>query len=284
MKKTAGLVVVAIFAAAAISGDALAQIRLQPAAAPTVTAEAETWYQTGEPLQFAGNVYYPAGPAIHFLPDEMVQSGLYRGIPLYSRTTIEPYSVVFVPLAGGRMQPYERRRAGDLVGTTGSSMSSLRVEIPSAFGTPPPIQAAAPPFVETQSVPQQPNATQDQLRRPNSAESSARSRRETNVEPLTQMAGRQTNSPRLGTVGRVTAPRRSNVRANRSTSSGIFVEFDHARWYPSAPPASLDSVNLHRIGEWHGFPVYTARSTGDSTIYIPIAVGVDAYAAYSRRR
>jgi hypothetical protein len=283
MTKTAGLVVVAIFATAGISGDALAQIRLQPTPAPTVTAETETWYQTGEALQFAGNVYYPAGAAIHFLPDEMVLSGLYRGIPLYSRTTIEPYSVVFVPLAGGRMQPYERRRAGDLVGTTGSSVPSLRVEISSAFGTPPPIQAAAPPFVETQSVLQQPTETQDQLRRPNSTESSAGSR-ETNVEPLAQMAGRQTNSPRVGTAGRVTASRRSNVRADRSISSGIFVEFDHARWYPSAPPASLDSVNLHHIGEWHGFPVYTVRSTGDSTIYIPIAVGVDAYAAYSRRR
>jgi hypothetical protein len=284
MKKTAGLVVVAIFVAAGISGDALAQIRLQPTPAPTVTAETETWYQTGEPLLFAGNVYYPAGPAIHFLPNEMVQSGLYRGIPLYSRTTIEPYSVVFVPLAGGRMQPYERRRAGDLVGTTGSSVPSLPVEIPSAFGTPPPIQAAAPPFVETQSVLQQPTAVQDQLRGSNSTDSSTRSRRETNVEPLVQMAGRQTNSPRVGTVGRVSASRRSNERANRSIANGIFVEFDHARWYPSAPPASLDSVRLDRIGEWHGFPVYTAHNTGASTIYIPIAEGVDAYAAYSRRR
>ena len=283
MKRTAGLVIVAIFAAAGISGNAIAQIRLQPTPAPTVLAETESWYQTGEPLQFAGNVYYPAGPAIHFLPDEMVQSGLYRGIPLYSRTTIEPYSVVFVPLAGGRMQPYERRRAGDLAGTTGSSVPSLRVEIPSAFGTPPPIQAAAPPFVETQPV-QQPTDALDQPRGPGSTEGSAGSGREANAEPLVQIAGRQTKTPRIGTAGRETASRSAKTSASRSISNGMFVEFDHARWYPSAPPASLDSASLHRIGDWHGFPVYTARGGGDSTIYIPIAEGVDAYAAYSRRR
>ena len=73
------------------------------------------------------NFYYPAGPRVHFMPFEMVRSGDFLGIPLYSRTTIEPYSVVFIPVGGGMMQPYERRREGELAGTVGSSAPSFPV-------------------------------------------------------------------------------------------------------------------------------------------------------------
>ena len=126
-----------LLAAAALSSALLvpaarAQVNMQPTPAPTVTAENEAWYQSGEPLMFAGNLYYPAGPAIHFIANEMVRSAFYRGIPLYSRTTIEPYSVVFVPVAGGMMQPYERPRTGDIAGTSGSSVAALPVDIASS--------------------------------------------------------------------------------------------------------------------------------------------------------
>jgi hypothetical protein len=47
---------------------------------------------------------------------------------------------------------------------------------------------------------------------------------------------------------------------------------------------SLDPRVLTRIGEWHGFPVYVAAGGGDSTIYIPIAQGLEALAPYSKRR
>src|SRR5688500_13015770 len=78
----------------------------QPTAAPVVTAEAESWYVDREPIIFAGNLYYPAGAQVFFNPNEMVRSGFYFGVPLYTRTTIEPYSLVYVPVAGGRMQAY----------------------------------------------------------------------------------------------------------------------------------------------------------------------------------
>jgi hypothetical protein len=107
--------------------NANAQATLQPTPPPTVTAEAEQWYRNGEPVMFAGNIYYPAGAPIHFNGNEMVRSGTYQGVPLYSRTTIEPYSLVFVPLAGRVMQPYERRRDGDLAGTVGSTTPSFPV-------------------------------------------------------------------------------------------------------------------------------------------------------------
>ena len=85
-------------------GSSWAQIAIQPTPAPLVTAENEAWYRAGEPIAFAGNLYYRGGAAIHFLPNEMVRSGFYRGVPLYSRTTIEPFSMIFVPAGGELMQ------------------------------------------------------------------------------------------------------------------------------------------------------------------------------------
>ncbi len=129
MKKTAGLLLCASFAVSLCAARVHTQIKLQPTPEPRVTAENEPWFQMREPVIFAGEYYYPGGPAIHFLANEMVPSGLYRGVPMYSRTTIEPNSVVFVPIGGGMMQPYERRRTGDLVGTTGSAVPSLPVDM-----------------------------------------------------------------------------------------------------------------------------------------------------------
>src|SRR5437762_532000 len=151
MKETARLVLFVVLGSG-VAAPVLAQISIQPTPPPTVTAENESWYVTNEPVLFAGNTYYPAGPSIHFLANEMVLSGLFRGVPLYTRTTIEPYSVVFLPVGGGLMRPYERRRSGDLAGTTGSSVPSLPVEIPPAFSASSRIQAAGPPFVETRGV------------------------------------------------------------------------------------------------------------------------------------
>src|SRR5215207_4859897 len=106
---------------AALSSTLNAQIVVQTTALPTVTADNEQWYLHGEPISYAGNLYYPSGAQVYFNSNEMVRSGFYMGVPLYTRTTLEPFSVVFVPLAGGRLQPYERPRTGELTGTAGST-------------------------------------------------------------------------------------------------------------------------------------------------------------------
>src|SRR3954470_4102589 len=255
MKETARLVLFLILGSGAAT-PALAQISIQPTPPPTVTAENEPWYVTNEAVVFAGNPYYPAGPSIHFLANEMVLSGLFRGIPLYTRTTIEPYSVVFVPVAGGLMRPYERRRAGDLVGTTGSSVPSLRVEIPTAFSPSPRIQAAGPPFVETRGIVTE--SPSEMLQR----------------SPTVGVADDRTptvgTSAGTGTIGRLAASRTSK-RVGHAPANNIYVEFNNQRWYSSAAPASLDAGTLRRVGEWLGFPVFTSASTGPATIYIPVA-------------
>jgi hypothetical protein len=280
MNWPARLIACIIVVATVFSSVASAQVNLQPTPQPLVTAENETWYRTGDPVMFAGNIYYPAGPAIHFNGDEMVRSGFYKGIPLYSRTTIEPYSVVFVPIGGGMMQPYERRRTGELAGTSGSTVSALPVEIPSPIGSPaeaPIFQAPAPPVVASQPVldelvvpPPQPAATGPvQGRVPNRA-------------PRTQVGS---SSPSVGTSGRVASSSRpATIRTRPQAANGIFVEFQNGRWYSSGPPASLDPRVLTRIGDWYGFPVYVASGAGDSTLYIPIAQGLELLAPYSKRR
>ena len=158
------------------------------------------------------------------------------------------------------MRPYERRRSGDLVGTTGSSIPSLGVEIPSAFNAAPRIQAAGPPFAETSGV-----VTESPSRTPSG---------ETQPPVSLSYSGAVSTSE-------LTAPH--GKRVGRRPANGVYVEFNNQRWYSSAPPKSLDAGTLRRVGEWHGFPVYTWVATGPSIIYIPVAQGSDAYAAYARR-
>src|SRR3954469_22596598 len=88
--------------AACLVHPAHAQSTIRNTRQPTISAENERWYLSGAPITFAGHMYYPAGPRIHFIPSEMIRPGHFLGIPLYPRTTIEPYSIVFVPI-GGRL-------------------------------------------------------------------------------------------------------------------------------------------------------------------------------------
>lgn len=120
---------------------ALAQTVWQPAQAPTVTAEKTSWYLASEPITINGEPYYPAGPIVFFNRFQMVRSGSFNGIPLYIDPGFQPDSTVFVPLSGERMQPYQRRQPGVLVGTTGSPAPVL----PAVSDVP----AAAPQPVDT---------------------------------------------------------------------------------------------------------------------------------------
>src|SRR5687768_17471546 len=106
---------------------AAAQVQSRPTDPPLVTASNESWYALREPITIGGDIYYPAGATVFFNGNTMVRTGHYNGVPLYADTTIEPYSIVYVPLPSGLMQPYERPRRGDLAGTTGSRTPSFPV-------------------------------------------------------------------------------------------------------------------------------------------------------------
>lgn len=251
---------------------AQAQMTLQPTPQPSVTAESEQWYQNAEPVMFAGNMYYRAGPQVHFNGNEMVRSGSFEGVPLYSRTTVEPFSIVYVPLSGGLMQPYERRRTGEMAGTSGSSAPSFPVTSPAEIApgmvtASPVLQAAAPPMLGSPIVFDNTPARQTAVL----------------VAPMAappQAVGTSGRAPLpVGTSGRVApAPAARRPQA----ANGIFIEFNDARWFSSGPPALFDAKIFERVGELRGLPVYTARGRR-ATIFVPVAEGLDLLAPYSKR-
>jgi hypothetical protein len=263
MHRTAGLV---IYCALCVypAEQAAAQVMLKDSRPPLVTAESESWYLSGTPITYAGHFYYPAGPRVHFMPSEMVRTGDFNGVPLYARTTIEPYSKVFVPVGGGLMQPYERRRDGELAGTVGSSAPSFPVALASesgpdaaTFG----LQAAAPPRLAER-------AEDGQYGVPGP------------VGTYGDRSAADEMSPSLGELAaRANFPRRAD------SPNAIFIQYGNARWFSSGPPVPYDSARFVSVGEKEGFPLYTDRAGDSSTIYVPILRdGAGALAPYSRRR
>jgi hypothetical protein len=241
---------------------ASAQVHYQPATAPTVTAENADWFVAGEPVFFNGTVYYPAGARVHFRNYEMVRTGEYRGIPLYSRPTLEADNVVFVPLPGGVLQPYERRRDGDLAGTVGSTAPSFPTT--RSFETTP----------SPMAVPQAPGApVLGAVPEP--------------VEQPVAMTPPPDSTPApsaVGTAGR-TPPRLPMQSFPRPTGvNDIYVDFQGARWFSTGPAVELDPSTMTAIGEHLGFTVY-ARGTGPAmTIFIPVTRdATKLVAGYSRK-
>ena len=240
-----------------IAAPAGAQVQSRPTDPPIVTAENESWYRLGEPLQFAGDVYYPAGATVFFNGNTMVRTGHYNGIPLYADTTLEPYSVVFVPVGRGLMQPYERRRQGDLAGTTGSRTPSFPVQTvpgssqqlvaPSAPTTlPQPIGAVS---VYTPGAPGAAGTTGSVAPAPTG----------TTYTPLAQP-----EKP---------GPMETAIRPQNN--DGVWVRFSGEKWVSAGTAVPLVAGEFDQIGDYAGFPVYAKRGAQD-TIYLPSRAGLVA--------
>lgn len=263
MTQTARRFAIACALTTCVVSAAAAQSVMRETRPPVVTAEAEPWYLSGRPVTFAGQTYYPAGPRLHFIPSEMVRSGDFEGIPLYSRTTIEPYSKVFVPVGGGLVQPYERRRDGDLAGTAGSSAPSFPVALAtdSTIDDRQTIQAPAPPT----------------LSQPPLTDSTAA------VPRPVGTAGTLATAPRdVSTV----ATRRASppFRRRADTRNAIFMTFRGERWFSSGPAVEFDPSRFVRVGNREGFSVYSDRQAPGATIYVPVVAGaVGLVAPYSKQ-
>lgn len=242
--------------ALSLSGPAFAQATWQPTALPLVTAENTPWFQAGAPITWNGDFYYPAGAVEGFNPYQMVRSGSFRGIPLYTDATLEPYSIVLVPLPGGRMQPYERRRTGGLAGTTGSRAPSLPTEIGIEGATDVGIaQAAAPPTYarayDIASVDENvPVATAGRIAAPRAVGLTDRS---------------DSMSARLGPVATAQPPTGANA---------IWINYDGRKWYAAGNSIAYDASRLNEVGTYHGWTVYALRgATTPDTIFVPSIPG-----------
>lgn len=232
-----------------IASPAAAQIQSRPTDAPIVTAENDAWYVRGEPVQFAGDLYYPAGPTVFFNGNTMVRSGQYNGVPLYTETTVEPFSVVLVPLSRAQMRPYERPRRGALAGTTGSRAPSFPVQLPS------PTAAARVTAQVPVSAPAAP-------------------------APVSSTGTRSDIPGAVGTSGYVVSrPREAQpiVSLRRpENNDGVWVEFGGEKWVSAGAAIPLDLSSLVRVGERAGYPVYARRDLKEEVIYLPARPGVVA--------
>ena len=240
-----------------IASPAVAQIQSRPTDPPLVTAANETWYQNREPIPFAGELYYRAGAPLFFDGNTMVRSGYYNGVPLYMDTTIEPFSVILVPVRRGLLQPYERLRNGALAGTTASRTPSFPVRATSDVYTMPeaptaPTQLQEPIGMVAAAPPSAPAASVD---RPIGTTGARPIERAYPPEPWQQKPIETMRKP--------------------ENNDGLWVTYSGSKWVSAGAAVPLRSAEFRAVGQYAGFPVFV-RLNEDRTIYLPTRAGLVA--------
>ena len=217
---------------------------LRPASPPATAASAE-WQINGEPVVLQGIRYHPTRGYRTYDPQVMAQIGMNEGVPIYADTTLEPFSVIYVPVGRERLRAYERLRDRELAGTTGSRVPSFPVASPSA---PVPEEPVAVSTAGT-SVPMAVDSVAIVLDAPDRARPTS-----THIESIP-------------------SPNENN---------GIWLQFNGARWYSAGGPVPFSAARFTPIGDYRGFPVYR-DSTGDPDhIWVPI-VRDGPLAPYAKR-
>jgi hypothetical protein len=220
-----------------------AGVTWRPAPMPSVSAASADWYQAREPILVAGEWYYPAGATRFFDRFAMVQVGSYGGVPLYADTTLEPHSILYVPIGRGLLQPYERPRAGPLAGTVGSRTPSFPVQ--RDFG----VRYAVRYWDHLYLPAFDPPAPRVPAR------AAAREARE---EPPANTSAGVLQSVR-----------------SQEGSWGVWVWYGGARWVSDGRAVAFDAEAFDRIGDYHGFPVFRSREAYDAdVVYLPSREGV----------
>jgi hypothetical protein len=178
---------------------------------------------------------------------------------------METGSLIYVPLAGGLVRPYERRRAGDLAGTEGSTAPTYPVSLSAGP------ESIAPGLVQTPAD-----------ARPVGAMGAAHGVEAGASEPLRQpIATGGSTGLLVSELPRGRPPRRETVR--RESPNAAFVQFGGGRWFAAGRAIEFDPARLSRIGEHHGFDVFTEPGR-PGTIYVPSIGGAPGLVApYARR-
>lgn len=227
-----------------------AQVYIQPEAPPQVTAANADWQIRGEPVFYAGNFYWPTGPSVFFDGSVMVRSGIYQGIPLYADTSITPYSIVYVPIGGRVVRPYERRRAGELAGTVGSRTPSFPTQRDVEVSVAGLRTGVTPPRddVDQLVIPEGERVPRAVPTSGTSAPAIAR-----DVMPI-----ERTRSRAVGL---------QSIPGSRS-NNGIWLQFNGARWFSAGGAIPYSPDRFTPIGEHRGFPVYRDARGKTDEIYV----------------
>jgi hypothetical protein len=217
---------------------------------PDVTAATAFWQMSSEPFVFQGMIYFPTREFRMFDGQVMAQIGIFQGVPIYADTTLEPWSLVYVPVGRERMRVWERPRDGVLEGTTGSRVPWYPVR-PSYAGPMP--SSGAPLATAVPTIPATPTIGDE---RP------------------------------VGTAGTIVRPRttmESIPPPSRSSGNGVWLEFDGSRWYSAGAARSFTPDRFLPLGAYHGFPVYREINGPPNRIWISVVVPDGPLAPYDRR-
>ena len=149
--------VAVLFVVASLPNVGNAQVYQFATPPPTANASAAWWQVESAPIQVNGIVYVPTAFVRPFDGNVMTQVGRFDHVPVYADATLEPFSVLYVPVARG-MRTYERQRTGKIAGTTGSRTPALPVAPVTAVVAPAPSVPAKPERTRVETVPM-PRAT-----------------------------------------------------------------------------------------------------------------------------
>jgi hypothetical protein len=238
----------------AFGSPAAAQVQSRPTDPPLVTAANESWFVLREPVQFAGDLYYPAGAAVFFNGNTMVRTGHYNGVPLYADTTLEPFSIVLVPVSRGTLQPYARLRLDGTVGTTGIRPLLMAAVAP----TSPPLSPGAISVFTPESTAIVPAPRPAIVVRDDSV-------------PVTEVVG----TTGIAATRRQTAVPVVSLRQPES-NDGVWIMFGGEKWVSAGTAVPLVAADFVRVGDYSGFPVFARRDFAQEIIYLPSRAGLVA--------
>lgn len=241
-------------------GHAQAPLYFEPTPKPHVTAATEAWQINGDAIFYKGDFYYPTGPTEFFDGNVMRRTGTQDGVPLYENSTLIPFDVVYVPVGGGRMKPYERRRDRMRAGTTGSRTPGFPVQ----------------PRFRGGAAGDDPERDLISARLSTGRAGWDWSRPVERVDPpaLAAVPGRGIAVVPPGVVREV--PRRE------TTNAGAFVVFDGVRYYSAGRAVVPGGGRFTRAGEQRGAVVFREVSGDVRTIYVEAVPG-GPLAPYTRR-
>jgi hypothetical protein len=237
-----------------------AQVSTFRTPAPEVTAATASWQVNSEPIMIGGLIFYPTREHRAFDGQLMAQVGVYEGVPIFADATMEPWSLVYVPIGRERMRTFERARTGELAGTSGSRSPS--------FATMPSITAEA----VTPVNPGPPSiATQRPVGTAGSPAGTVGSPVATAGSIVPRPADTETTAANIPERSRVTRTRLETIpRSIAATSGGVWLDFNGARWYSAGSAVPYVADRFTPVGTYRGFRVYRANSGNRDRIWVSV--------------
>jgi hypothetical protein len=224
-------------------------------------------------------------------------------VSVYADVTLEPWSVMYVPVGGARMRTYRRWREGDS-GTTGAAIYAgatiVAVGTPGAVGTVGTTGVVVPVgnVIATGAV--RPTGTVAIVSPSETAVATSGTLVPVVVAPGTVAAGtvalgtRRTRASGTrstlpldsrATPGTRALGTRSTMASGTlapGTNNGVWLEFAGHRWYSDGAAATYSADRFQAVGEYRGFVVYRDVNSRKDEIWIA-AVKDGALAPYATR-